>query len=133
VGNAVADGKAAEIGYLRDGKPGTLTLKGAGSSIKVWTAGEPRLYGWVYNYAGDVFFILVITYCIEWVLRWLYFHDWRGALRPTITGLIAAFWGLGFVYLIGFGVGSLDAGDAVPDHGACSEPRLPDSIPSACE
>src|SRR5262249_27774321 len=67
----------------------------------VYVAGEPRLYGWVYNYAGDVFFILVITYCIEWVLRWMYFHDWRGALRPTITRLIAAFWGLGFIQLIG--------------------------------
>ena len=35
-----------------------------------------------------VFFILVITYCIEWVLRWFYFHDWRGALRqPSIRRL----------------------------------------------
>ena len=48
-----------------------------------------------------------ITYCIEWVLRWMYFHDWRGALRPTITGLIAAFWGLGFIYLIGLALDPL--------------------------
>ena len=73
----------------------------------VYVAGEPRLYGWVYNYAGDVFFILVITYCIEWVLRWMYFHDWRGALRPTITGLIAAFWGLGFIHIIGLALDPL--------------------------
>lgn len=71
------------------------------ANTEVYVAGEPRLYGWVYDYAGDVFFILVITYCIEWVLRWMYFHDWRGALRPTITGVIAAFWGLGFIELIG--------------------------------
>jgi uncharacterized protein len=71
------------------------------ANTEVYVAGEPRLYGWVYDYAGDVFFILVITYCIEWVLRWMYFHDWRGALRPTITGVIAAFWGLGFIQLIG--------------------------------
>src|SRR5262245_60319780 len=70
-------------------------------------AGEPRLYGWVYYYAGDVYFILVVTYCIEWVLRWMYFHDWRGALRPTITGLIAAFWGLGFIHLIGLALDPL--------------------------
>ncbi|MBX3025643.1 MMPL family transporter [bacterium] len=73
----------------------------------IYVAGEPRLYGWVYNYAGDVFFILVVTYCIEWVLRWMYFHDWRGALRPTITGLIAAFWGLGFIHLIGLALDPL--------------------------
>jgi predicted RND superfamily exporter protein len=78
-----------------------------GGNSEVYVAGEPRLYGWVYHYAGDVFFILVITYCIEWVLRWMYFHDWRGALRPTITGLIAAFWGLGFIYIIGLALDPL--------------------------
>ncbi len=77
------------------------------ANTQIYVAGEPRLYGWVYNYAGDVFFILVITYCIEWVLRWMYFHDWRGALRPTITGLIAAFWGLGFIHLIGLALDPL--------------------------
>ncbi len=77
------------------------------ANSEIYVAGEPRLYGWVYNYAGDVFFILVVTYCIEWVLRWMYFHDWRGALRPTITGLIAAFWGLGFIHLIGLALDPL--------------------------
>ena len=76
-------------------------------NTEVYVAGEPRLYGWVYHYAGDVFFILVVTYCIEWVLRWMYFHDWRGSLRPTITGLIAAFWGLGFIHLIGLALDPL--------------------------
>ena len=77
------------------------------ANTEIYVAGEPRLYGWVYHYAGDVFFILVVTYCIEWVLRWMYFHDWRGALRPTITGLIAAFWGLGFIHLIGLALDPL--------------------------
>ena len=57
--------------------------------------------------AGDVFGILVVTYCIEWVLRWMYFHDWRGSLRPTLTGLIAAFWGMGFIHLIGLALDPL--------------------------
>ena len=48
-----------------------------------------------------------MTYCIEWILRWMYFHDWRGALRPTLTGVIAAFWGLGFIHLIGFALDPL--------------------------
>lgn len=78
-----------------------------GGNSEIYVAGEPRLYGWVYHYAGDVFFILVITWCIEWVLRWMYFHDWRGALRPTITGLIAAFWGLGFIHIIGLALDPL--------------------------
>jgi len=77
------------------------------ANTKIYVAGEPRLYGWVYNYTHEVFLILVVTYCMEWILRWLYFHDWRGALRPTLTGLISAFWGLGFVYLIGLALDPL--------------------------
>ncbi len=76
-------------------------------NIVISVAGEPRLYGWVYHYAGDVFWILVVTYCLEWVLRWMYFHDWRGALRPTITGLIAAVWGMGFIHVIGLALDPL--------------------------
>ncbi len=76
-------------------------------NTEISVAGEPRLYGWVYHYAGDVLLIFVLAYCIEWLLRYLYFHDWRGALRPTITGVIAAFWGLGFIYLIGFALDPL--------------------------
>ena len=76
-------------------------------NVKIYVAGEPRLYGWVYRYSGDVFFILVITYCIEWVLRWMYYHDWRGSLRPTMTGVIAAFWGMGFIHLIGLALDPL--------------------------
>ena len=34
-------------------------------------------------------------------------RDWRGALRPTITGILAAIWGLGFIDLIGFALDPL--------------------------
>ncbi len=77
------------------------------SNTSIFVAGEPRLYGWVYRYADDVFWILVLAYCLEWLFRWGYFHDWRGALRPTITGVIAAIWGLGFIRLIGFALDPL--------------------------
>ena len=42
-----------------------------------------------------------------WILLYLYFHDWRGALRPTISGVICAIWGLGFIRLLGFGLDPL--------------------------
>ena len=35
-----------------------------------------------------------------WILLYLYFHDWRGALRPTITGVLAAIWGLGALFKV---------------------------------
>lgn len=79
----------------------------ADTETAVYVAGEPRLYGWVYHYSDDVFWILLIAFCLEWLFRWLYFHDWRGSLRPTITGVIAAIWGLGFIRLIGFALDPL--------------------------
>ena len=75
--------------------------------IDIYVAGEPRLYGHVYQYATDVFAIFTITYCLEWLLRWFYFHDWRGSLRPTLTGVIAALWGFGFIDIIGFALDPL--------------------------
>ncbi|HYC23980.1 MAG TPA: MMPL family transporter [Candidatus Bathyarchaeia archaeon] len=70
-------------------------------NVVVSVAGEPRLYGWVYNYARETYWIFIITTVLTWILLYLYFHDWRGALRPTITGVISAIWGLGFIHLIG--------------------------------
>lgn len=69
--------------------------------LVISVAGEPRLYGWVYEYADEAKWIFLITTVLTWILLYLYFHDWRGALRPTITGVISAIWGLGFINLIG--------------------------------
>jgi predicted RND superfamily exporter protein len=94
-------GSQVTLGVKRGDATENVKLTVPESDIEIYVAGEPRLYGWVYSYANDVFWILTVTYCLEWILRWMYFHDWRGALRPTLTGLIAAVWGFGFVYLIG--------------------------------
>ena len=76
-------------------------------NTEILVAGEPQLYGWVYQYAGQVYWILLATAVVAWVLLYLYFRDWKGALRPTISGLIAAIWGLGFIHLIGFSLDPL--------------------------
>ncbi len=109
IGNAVADaeGGPVEVGYKRDGKDATLTLTGGGSNIDVWVAGEPRLYGWVYHFSDEIFWIFIAATVFLWVLLYLYFHDWRGALRPTITGVLSAIWGLGFIDIIGFSLDPL--------------------------
>ena len=97
-----APGATVTLGVKRGDGVENVPLTIMEPDLDVYVAGEPRLYGWVYSYATDVFWILTVTYCFEWILRWMYFHDWRGALRPTLTGVIAAFWGLGFVHIIGF-------------------------------
>ncbi len=100
-------GAAVVLGVKRGDTVENAKLTVPQQDISIYVAGEPRLYGYVYAYANDVFFILTVTYILEWLLRWMYFHDWRGALRPTLTGVIAAFWGLGFVHLIGFALDPL--------------------------
>ena len=68
----------------------------------IWVAGEPRLYGWIYHYTSEVWYIFAGCTIFLWILLYAYFHDWRGALRPTLTGVMSAIWGLGVVHLIGF-------------------------------
>ena len=70
-------------------------------------AGQPALYGWVYYYGKQVYWIFLATTVLMWILLYLYFHDVRGALRPTITGAISAIWGLGFIKMIGFSLDPL--------------------------
>src|SRR5215813_12189284 len=100
-------GSEAVLGVKRGDAQETVKIIVPEPDISIYVAGEPRLYGWIYSYAGDVFWIFTVTWCFEWLLRWMYFHDWRGALRPSLTGVIAAFWGLGFVHLIGFALDPL--------------------------
>ena len=71
-------------------------------SIRIWVGGQPILYGWVYRYTRQIYLIFGLTVLAVWILLYLYFHDWRGALRPTISGIICAIWGLGFLRLLGF-------------------------------
>src|SRR5262245_30587740 len=74
---------------------------------KIWVAGEPQLYGWIYYYANEVFYIFIAATVFCWILLYLYFHDWRGALRPTITGVISAIWGLGMMAVMGYSMDPL--------------------------
>jgi len=77
------------------------------STVQIYVSGPPILYGWVYHYTPQIFKIFAVTVLALWILLYLYFHDWRGALRPTISGVICAIWGLGFIRLIGFALDPL--------------------------
>ena len=77
------------------------------STVNIYVGGQPILYGWVYHYTRQIFSIFAVTVIALWLLLYLYFHDWRGALRPTISGIVCAIWGLGFIRLIGFALDPL--------------------------
>ncbi len=76
-------------------------------NTRIYAAGDVWLYGWVYYYTQEVFLIFLATAALMWGLLYWYFHDIRGALRPTITGAISAIWGLGFIKMIGFSLDPL--------------------------
>lgn len=76
-------------------------------NTRIYVAGPPWLYGWVYYYAKEVYLIFLATALLLWLLLYAYFRDIRGALRPTITGVISAIWGLGFIKMIGFSLDPL--------------------------
>ena len=60
---------------------------------QIWIAGEPRLYGWIYHYANEVFYIFIACTVFCWLSAVLLFprlarrapaHDyWR---RPRRSG-----------------------------------------------
>jgi uncharacterized protein len=77
------------------------------SNTTIWVAGEPRLYGWVYHYTYEIFWVFLGTTFFMWIVLYVYFKDWRGALRPTLTGVVSAIWGLGTIHLIGFAMDPL--------------------------
>src|SRR5271155_1226078 len=77
------------------------------ATVHIYVGGQPILYGWVYHYTPEFLWIFVATVLAVWILLYLYSHDWRGALRPTISGVICAIWGLGFIRLLGFGLDPL--------------------------
>src|SRR5579863_9514430 len=77
------------------------------SSVHIYYGGQPVLYGWVYHYTPEFLWIFVATVLAVWILLYLYFRDWRGALRPTLSGVICAICGLGFIRLLGFGLDPL--------------------------
>src|SRR5205823_437061 len=63
----VPAGAGVTLSVKRDNADTSVSLTVPEQNADVYIAGEPRLYGWIYNYANDVFWILVVTYCIEWV------------------------------------------------------------------
>ena len=79
----------------------------ADARVAVHVAGQPRQNGWILALQWQVLVAFGAAIALTWLLLWLYFHDWRGALRPTISGGLAAVWGFGLVAITGFALNPL--------------------------
>ncbi len=73
----------------------------------VYVTGLPRLNGWILHLEGQVLTAFAVAIVVTWLCLYAYFRDWRGALRPTISGGLAALWGFGLMHLAGFALNPL--------------------------
>jgi predicted RND superfamily exporter protein len=71
------------------------------AATRVSVAGQPILSGWTQVYARGALVIYAATALVLWFSLGYYFRDWRGALHPTLSGVMAAVWGLGVLQLVG--------------------------------
>jgi predicted RND superfamily exporter protein len=79
----------------------------ADDRVTVSVAGQPRQNGWILALQSQVLLAFAAAIGLTWILLYRYFRDWRGALRPTISGGLAAIWGFGLVQLSGFALNPL--------------------------
>jgi predicted RND superfamily exporter protein len=79
----------------------------ADENVAIYVSGQPRLNGWILRLEGQVLAAFAAAVVLTWVCLYAYFRDWRGALRPTISGGLAALWGFGLMRLTGFALNPL--------------------------
>ncbi len=74
---------------------------------KVYIAGYPMLYAWVFSYKNDILAIIGVTVAIMVLLLWFYFRTFTGVWVPLFSGGISALWALGFAGFFGFNLDPL--------------------------
>jgi len=79
----------------------------ADEQVAIHVSGQPRLNGWILRLESQVLAAFAAAVVLTWGLLFAYFRDWRGALRPTISGGLAALWGFGLMQFTGFALNPL--------------------------
>ncbi|MBI2985414.1 MAG: MMPL family transporter [Deltaproteobacteria bacterium] len=68
----------------------------------VFAAGEPILYGWIYDHLREIGLIIGLTCLTIFALLVLYYRNLNGVLIPTLSALVTFIWGTGFTALLGY-------------------------------
>lgn len=72
------------------------------ANTRVYAAGEPILYGWIYHHLGDILIVIAVTCLALLALLVLYYRNINGVLIPIVSACITFIWGTGFTALMGF-------------------------------
>ncbi|MGE0823880.1 MAG: RND family transporter [Candidatus Binatia bacterium] len=74
---------------------------------KVYIAGFPMLYSWIFSYKNYILGVIGITTLIILLMLWFYFRTFTGVWVPLFSGLLSAAWALGFAGYFGFNLDPL--------------------------
>ena len=69
---------------------------------KIYLAGEPVLYGWVYHYVSEILIIFVISCAILVVLLFFFMGKQPAWWIPLVSAVLSAIWGLGISGFFGY-------------------------------
>ncbi len=72
------------------------------SKIRVYAAGEPILYGWIYHHLRSVGLIIALTCLSILAILVLYYRNLNGVMIPVLSAVITFIWGAGFTALMGY-------------------------------
>ncbi|HMF51558.1 MAG TPA: MMPL family transporter [Candidatus Saccharimonadales bacterium] len=72
------------------------------SKIRVYAAGEPILYGWIYHHLRSVGLIIALTCLSILAILTLYYRNLNGVMIPVLSAVITFIWGAGFTALMGY-------------------------------
>jgi hypothetical protein len=100
----------------------------ANDQVHVYVAGQPRQNGWILALQWQVLLAFAAAIVLTWILLYRYFRDWRGALRPTISGGLARSGASDWCSSPG-SRSTAHPGHSVPHHGEGGEPLGPDARP----
>ena len=71
-------------------------------NTKVYAAGEPILYGWIYHHLREIAVIIGLTCFTLLALLVLYYRNLNGVMIPVISALVTFLWGTGLTALLGY-------------------------------
>jgi len=71
-------------------------------NTKVYAAGEPILYGWIYHYLTDIMVVVSVTCLALLALLILYYRNLNGVVIPVLSAIVTFIWGTGFTSLMGY-------------------------------
>ena len=72
------------------------------SKTRIYAAGEPILYGWIYHHLHSIGLITGLTCLSILSILILYYRNLNGVMIPVLSASITSIWGTGFTALMGY-------------------------------